>query len=114
MKTFLNFISEDWNMPLGAGSIRYEGLHRKLSRKSFSWYKMFLGEALQSSVVVGPTRIKEFGYKKVQEGIIIPKNEEDLKNAFKLIRKYISRHKPQQWAKKYRARLKEIISEFGL
>ena len=58
MKTFLNFISEDWNMPLGAGSIRYEGLHRKLSRKSFSWYKMFLGEALQVVLLLVPLASK--------------------------------------------------------
>lgn len=57
---------------------------------------------------------KEFDGKKTKEGMIQPKSEEDLKNAFKLIKKYISRHKTGQWAKQDRDKLEEIISEFGL
>jgi hypothetical protein len=113
VKSFLNHLAEI-NLPLGAGSIRHEGLHRKLSNETFKWYKLLLGTALQSSVAIGPNRFKEFDGKKTKEGMIQPKSEEDLENAFKLIKKYIARHKTGQWAKQDRDKLKEIISEFGL
>ena len=117
MKSFSNYLlelSEAGRLPLGAGSIRHEGLHRKLSKESFDWYKSVLGAALQSSVAAGPNRFKEFDGKKVHDGMIQPKNEEDLQNAFKLIKKYIARHKNAKWGKQYRDKLGEIISEFGL
>jgi len=108
-----DYLLEYGSKPLGAGDIRYEGMHRKLSKESFKWYKSKLGFALKSPVAAA----KEYDNKNVRRSMVQPESNEDLKNTFKFIEKFIRTHTYGR-AGKFREddldRLEEIISEFGM
>lgn len=113
MKSFQDYLLEYGSKTLGAGDIKHEGIHRRLSKESFKWYKSTLGFAIQSRVA----GMKEFDNKTMRRSIIKPESDEDLKNAFKFIRKFITttRHGGGgEFRKDDLDRLEEIISEFGI
>lgn len=108
-----DYLLEYGSKTLGAGDIRYEGIYRRLSKESFKWYKNTLGSAIQSRVA----SMKEFDSKTMRKSIIKPESDEDLKNAFKFIRKFITTTKHGGGGEFRRSdlnRLEEIISEFGI